>query len=110
MRAPLEIFSEYCYRHRFEQKILPEAKVKCWPQVIQWGKIEERICRIQHHLQDIIEDPISGLDGSTNGFQQGAKWRCVFWRETLETIQENGYNSVSCIRGQFSSFEKTQLG
>ncbi|KJA19770.1 hypothetical protein HYPSUDRAFT_105426, partial [Hypholoma sublateritium FD-334 SS-4] len=35
---------------------------------------------------------------------------CIFWRETLAAIEKKGYNAVSCIRGKFSDFEKTQLG
>lgn len=112
LKAPLEVLSGYCHRHRFEQKILPKAKLKSLPQVIQWEKIEGRVSRIQPHLQALVEDPLTGLGDSIDEFnsQRGAKWRCIFWRETLEVIKGKAIMRSLAFVVSFSTLKRLSLG
>lgn len=113
-RAPLAIFINVCQRHRFESQILPEAEQKGWPKRIDWAGLGGRVEKMKRALQALIDDPGESLDDE-NGedamtTSTGPRSKCVFWEEVMMDIKKKGSRAAAGVRGQFTSFEKTQPG
>ncbi|KAG1770154.1 RTC4-like domain-containing protein [Suillus placidus] len=89
LKAPLGIYISACQRHHFETHSLPEALEKGWPQSIDFKKVPDRI---------------------ENDDARGPRSRSVFWRELKKEIKKQGSRTATGLKGQFSTFEKTQPG
>lgn len=51
-----------------------------------------------------------GNEDSLEDKRKGPKERSIFWKEVMKAIKKTGMRAVIGVRGQFSSFEKTQPG
>ncbi|KAG0703949.1 RTC4-like domain-containing protein [Suillus ampliporus] len=112
LKAPLGIYISACQRHRFETHSLPEAMEKGWPQTIDFKKVPKRIERMKGALEAIIIDADNRSDNedSVDDDARGPRARSVFWRELKKEIKKRGSRTVTGVKGQFASFEKTQPG
>lgn len=65
-------------------------------------------------LQRLIEDPVLESDADLDLFDgegnRNPKARCIFWKEIINEVKQKGSKAVAGVRGQFSSFQKTQPG
>jgi hypothetical protein len=112
LKAPLGVYISACQRHHFETHILPEAMENGWPQSIDFKKVPERVEGIKSALEAIIADAdnCSEDDDSGDVDSRGPRIRSVFWREVKKEIKKQGSRTVTGVKGQFASFEKTQPG
>lgn len=130
------VYAQVCARHAFEDEHIPMAEANGWPTRIQWSELGARIARRKEQLQAIIddldEDFLPGrqkleerlpeddvTDNDSAGDEdhedeelQKARPRkgSVFWKEVVKNVRKEGSKKASGVRGQFSSFEKTQPG
>ncbi|KAG1793098.1 RTC4-like domain-containing protein [Suillus plorans] len=112
LKAPLGIYIAACQRHHFETHSLPEAMEKGWPQSIDFKKVPKRIERMRGALEAIISDCHIHNDNedSVDDDAKGPRARSDFWREIKKQIKKQGSRTVTGVKGQFTSFEKTQPG
>ncbi|KAG1776575.1 RTC4-like domain-containing protein [Suillus placidus] len=112
LKAPLGIYISACQRHHFETHSLPEAMEKGWPQSIDFKKVPKRVERMKGALEAIITDTdiYSDNEDSVDDDARGPRARSDFWREIKKQIKKQGSRTVTGVKGQFASFEKTQPG
>ncbi|KAG2346796.1 hypothetical protein BDR05DRAFT_906368 [Suillus weaverae] len=112
LKAPLGIYISACQRHHFETHSLPEAVEKGWPQSINFKMVPKRIERMKGALEAIITDTdiYSDNEDSVDDDARGPRARSDFWREIKKQIKKQGSRTVTGVKGQFASFEKTQPG
>ncbi|KAG1834349.1 RTC4-like domain-containing protein [Suillus subluteus] len=112
LKAPLGIYISACQRHRFETHSLPEAMEKGWPQSIDFKKVPKRVEGMKGALEAIITDTDihSDNEDSVEDDARGPRARSDFWREIKKQIKKQGSRTVTGVKGQFASFEKTQPG
>ncbi|KAG2058681.1 hypothetical protein BDR06DRAFT_828584, partial [Suillus hirtellus] len=112
LKAPLGIYIASCQRHHFETHSLPEAMEKGWPQSIDFKKVPKRIERMRGALEAIISDCRIHNDNEdyVDDDAKGPRARSDFWREIKKQIKKQGSRTVTGVKGQFTSFEKTQPG
>ncbi|KAJ7080372.1 RTC4-like domain-containing protein [Mycena belliarum] len=112
-KAPMMAFAALCQRHRFETTTMPIAIAAGWPITIDWGKLEDRITKMQGDLGCILADVGGPLDfGASEGsvLTNGARTQCIFWQELLVRLKASGSRRVTGVSGQFSSFKNVQPG
>ncbi|KAG2040111.1 RTC4-like domain-containing protein [Suillus americanus] len=112
LKAPLGIYISACQRHHFETHTLPEAMEKGWPQSIDFKKVPKRVEGMKGALDAIITDTDihSDDEDSVEDDARGPRVRSDFWREIKKQIKKQGSRTVTGVKGQFASFEKTQPG
>ncbi|KAG1860270.1 RTC4-like domain-containing protein [Suillus subalutaceus] len=112
LKAPLGIYISACQRHRFETHSLPEAMEKGWPQSIDFKKVPKRVEGMKGALEAIITDTDihSDNEDSVEVDARGPRARSDFWKEIKKQIKKQGSRTVTGVKGQFASFEKTQPG
>ncbi|KAH8104043.1 RTC4-like domain-containing protein, partial [Cristinia sonorae] len=127
------VYAHVCARHAFEDQHIPMAEAKGWPTRIQWSEVGNRIVAMKERLQAIIDDvdeefipgrqkvgeeanrteadkPVAD-DWEDEELQQARPRKgSVFWRDVVKNVRQQGSKQASGVRGQFSSFEKTQPG
>jgi hypothetical protein len=91
---------------------LPEAMENGWPQSIDFKKVPKRVEGMKRMLEAIIADAdnCSEDEGAEDIDPKAPRMRSVFWREVKKEIQKQGSRTVTGVKGQFASFEKTQPG
>ncbi|KAG1738857.1 RTC4-like domain-containing protein [Suillus paluster] len=112
LKAPLGIYISACQRHHFETHSLPEAMEKGWPQSIDFKKVPKRVEKMKGALEAVITDAdnCSDNEDSVDDDARGPRARSAFWREVKKEIKKRGSRTVTGVKGQFASFEKTQPG
>lgn len=121
-KAKMGVFVAVCQRHRFESETLPEAKAEGWPTCIDWSGVEDRVLKMKRDLSHILTDPGDPVvyrnndeketqnDGTEPQQSKGPRMRCIFWKDLLKDLKNNGTKGVKGVQGQFANFEKTQPG
>lgn len=130
------VYAQVCARHAFEDEHIPMAEANGWPTRIQWSELADRIARRKEQLQAIIndldedflpgrqkpeekppEDDVTDNDGAGDEDHEDEELQkarprkgSVFWKEVVKNVRKEGSKKASGVRGQFSSFEKTQPG
>lgn len=112
LKAPLGIYISACQRHHFETHSLPEALEKGWPQYIDFNEVPKRVESMKSVLEDIIADADNCSDNESSVCDDtgGPRARSIFWRELQNEIKNQGSRTATSMKGQFSTFEKTQPG
>ncbi|KAG2071637.1 hypothetical protein BDR04DRAFT_1193691, partial [Suillus decipiens] len=112
LKAPLGVYISACQRHHFETHSLPEAMEKGWPQSIDFKNVPKRVEKMKDALEAIIADTdiYSDDEDSVEYDGRGPRARSDFWREIKKQIKKQGSRTVTSVKGQFTSFEKTQPG
>jgi hypothetical protein len=112
LKAPLAIYISACQRHRFETHLLPEALEKGWPQSIDFKEVPKRVESMKSALEDLIIDVDDCNDNESSVYDdtRSPRSRSIFWRELKKEIQKQGSRTTTGVKGQFSTFEKTQPG
>lgn len=85
---------------------------KGWPQIIDFKKVPKRVERMKRALEAIIADAdnCSEDEDSSDIDSNGPRIRSIFWRDVKKEIKKQGSRTVTGVKGQFASFEKTQPG
>jgi hypothetical protein len=85
---------------------------KGWPQSIDFKKVPKRVEGMKGALEAIIADADIHSDNeySADDDARGPRARSDFWREIKKQIKKQGSRTVTGVKGQFASFEKTQPG
>jgi hypothetical protein len=85
---------------------------KGWPQSIDFKKVPKRVEKMKDALEAIITDTDihSDTEDSVHDDARGPRARSDFWREIKKQIKKQGSRTVTSVKGQFASFEKTQPG
>ncbi|KAJ7125195.1 hypothetical protein C8R44DRAFT_134087 [Mycena epipterygia] len=122
-KAPMGVFVAVCQRHRFESETLPEAEERGWPKCIDWAGLKGRVLKMKRDLSHILTDPGDPIvyrnddekektqDDETKPHRsKGPRMRCIFWKDLLKDLKNNGTKGVKGVQGQFANFEKTQPG
>ncbi|KAI1785057.1 hypothetical protein LXA43DRAFT_1066272 [Ganoderma leucocontextum] len=52
-----QITEPYCERHEFERTLLPKARRRGWPEVLDLNILCDRVLELQDYLADLIEHP-----------------------------------------------------
>ncbi|OAX33804.1 hypothetical protein K503DRAFT_725367 [Rhizopogon vinicolor AM-OR11-026] len=112
LKAPLGVYISACQRHHFETHILPEAIENGWPQSINFKKVPKRVEGMKGALEAIIADADKCNEDEDSGDVDPRDLRIgsFFWREVKKEIKKQGSRTVTGVKGQFTSFEKTQPG
>ncbi|KAF8652165.1 hypothetical protein AX16_004522 [Volvariella volvacea WC 439] len=97
-RAPSAVFVTVCHRHQFESQILPEAEAKGWPKTIDWERLKLRVERMKDVIRMVIWEP------------QGARSQCLFWKELMEDVKNQGAIATTNVHNQFNTFKRAQPG
>ncbi|KAI0077757.1 hypothetical protein K474DRAFT_1567468, partial [Panus rudis PR-1116 ss-1] len=115
LRAPLTTFAAVCQRHSFECVQVPLAHQRGWPTSIQWDQLAERVRRMKGRLRKIVNDvDEEWLPGRTRREGENDRKRprkgSIFWKDVTRNVKREGARKATGVRGQFSSFSKTQPG
>ncbi|KAH7106732.1 RTC4-like domain-containing protein, partial [Auriculariales sp. MPI-PUGE-AT-0066] len=94
LKASLPIYIGVCERHRFEEKLLPQAIKAGWPTTIDFNAVPRRLLDQRKLLKDILQNP------STSSF----------FRDSLEHVQAVGLRVAESAMGQYATFERIQPG
>ena len=126
------VFVNVCQRHRFESVQVPLAKRRGWPTRIDWKGLGGRVCAMRGALEAIVEDVDEAfLPGrERNEEEDGQKDEdedkdavddvelletrprlgSAFWKEVVKGVKKKGSRQAAGVRGQMTSFSKTQPG
>lgn len=128
LKAPLNVFSPVCARHKFEGILLPLAREHQWPEAIDWRDVSVRVQGMKSLLQGILddedpdwkrrtqphEDPSKQTYDSDREYDDERKahprWGSIFWKTLLKNAQKTSSHRALGIRGEFDSFHSTQPG
>ncbi|GJE91289.1 hypothetical protein PsYK624_074380 [Phanerochaete sordida] len=130
LRAQPTVFVNVCQRHRFESHQIPLAQRRGWPTRIDWAKLAMRVRQLKHHLQRIVDDvdeefipgnERSADDSETDDLDADAvddknlltsrpRKGSAFWKEVVKSVRKKGARKAAGVRGQMTSFTKTQPG
>lgn len=129
--APPSVFISICQRHRFESVQIPLAEKRGWPTIIDWASLADRVRALEGTLREIVDDVDEDfIPGRERPDQKGSddqdankdavddyqlletrpRKGSTFWREVVKGVRNKGSRQESGIRGQMSSFSKTQPG
>jgi hypothetical protein len=88
--ADVDVYLDFCMRHRFERDDLAEAESAGWPRDIDFSSLHDRILALRHLLQATL----SNIDSN------------VFFRAMRSTYGPGS----STLQGQYQAFESTCAG
>ncbi|KAH9921093.1 RTC4-like domain-containing protein, partial [Amylocystis lapponica] len=123
LRAQIDVFIGVCQRHAFENDQVPRAQQLGWPAEIAWARVRPRVEAMRARLQEIVDDVDEEFQpGVTHWTREDddeedeekyagrPRKSSVFWRDVIKSVRKTGSRRTTSIRGQFSSFSKTQPG
>ncbi|KAJ3555497.1 hypothetical protein NM688_g2547 [Phlebia brevispora] len=126
MYAAPAVFVSVCQRHRFESVQIPLAKKRGWPTHIDWTGLGGRVRRLRNKLQRIVDDVDEDClqrqaEDDEEGDEKDAaddlelletcpRKGSAFWKEVIKAFRKKGGRQASSVRGQMTSFSKTQPG
>lgn len=110
----------------FESIQVPEARKQGWPTSIDWEQLPARVQNLESMLQKVVDDVDEGfLPGQAKLSGQEETDRdeedsdillerprrgSTFWKDVVKNVKQKGSRQTSGVRGQLSSFSKTQPG
>ncbi|CAE6359115.1 unnamed protein product [Rhizoctonia solani] len=96
LTAPLMTYINLCQMHRAESKYVEQGRKNCWPSVIDWDNVRERLKSLEvvRSLRNIIDDPYSS----------------EFFVTFYNNIKRDGALKAASIRAQLDTFELSHPG
>ncbi|KAF8124444.1 nuclear condensing complex subunit [Boletus edulis] len=89
----------------FESHQLPIATQRGWPKTIDFAKVPARVQEMKKELEAIVLDmDVSPNDGV------GPRSKSTFWIQVKNGVKKQGSRTMLAVKGQFTSFEKSQPG
>ncbi|KAH9940892.1 RTC4-like domain-containing protein, partial [Epithele typhae] len=110
LQAPLVAYVGVCQRHRFERDWIPRAREQRWPTEIDFDKLAGRVQRLEGTLKTIVDDVDEDFAPTHKRCATRARKENEFWQEVVRNVRKQGSRHAVGVRGQFSSFSKTQPG
>lgn len=125
------MFVSVCQRHQFESVQVPLARKRGWPTQIDWEGLRGRVCAMKEVLGAIMRDVDeafvpgrekgAGADEKAGRDEEDAvddlellktrpRMGSAFWKEVVKGVKNKGSRQASGVRGQMTSFSKTQPG
>ncbi|KAF7796825.1 hypothetical protein EIP86_008009 [Pleurotus ostreatoroseus] len=124
------VFINVCQRHRFESVQVPLAKKRGWPTQIDWAGLGRRVCAMRDALSAILKDVDEAfIPGRERGddddeeededkdavddvelLKTRPRMGSAFWKEVVKGVKKKGSRQAAGVRGQMTSFSKTQPG
>ena len=94
LKASLPVYIGACERHRFEAKLLPQARKAGWPDKINFNEIPARLIARTADLTRILDVPMSSS----------------FFCDAIDHIAQVGIRVAESAMGQFATFDRILPG